>query len=234
MAAPRLKEGLAGLAAEDAGVERLFHRREENVCALLERFIGEIELFNAAYGLVSYSGPDELVTRHVLDSLAPLGIICRECAARFPALAVWEGGGGLSIADFGSGAGFPGIPLAIALPKARFTLIERKKKRSNFLQSVCAGLGLSNAVVAEDAAGAVLAGAFHAVTFRAVSPLNEALEKELGRLLGENGFIAAYKGRAETARAETRGAKGVYTARSCKVPFLDGERTMLISQALRR
>ena len=74
----------------------------EKADSLLQKYMDEIELFNEAYGLVKVQNKQELYVKHILDSLAPLEILIQnmpdtEC----------------SIADIGSGAGLPGIPLAI-------------------------------------------------------------------------------------------------------------------------
>ncbi|MDR1412191.1 MAG: class I SAM-dependent methyltransferase, partial [Spirochaetaceae bacterium] len=129
-----LRGGLARLCENDSDTAALVAPRLEAVVSLLEKYIAEIELFNGAYGLVSAGSREELVTRHILDSLAPLGIIARTLAgAESPA-----------IADAGSGAGFPGIPLAACLAPARasMTLIDRMGRRAGFLRNTLAILGL--------------------------------------------------------------------------------------------
>ncbi|MDR2054179.1 MAG: class I SAM-dependent methyltransferase, partial [Treponema sp.] len=134
-----LRGALARLCENDGDAAALIVPRLETVVTLLEKYIAEIELFNEAYGLVSARGRGELVTRHILDSLAPLGIIARALAGiEAPA-----------IADAGSGAGLPGIPLAICLPSARVTLIERMGRRAGFLRNTLAILGLPGLDVEE-------------------------------------------------------------------------------------
>ena len=118
--------------------------REYSLSPILQKYIEEIELFNQAYGLVKVKDRDELIVKHILDSLAPLELITQllkksTCISLEP----WQ------IADVGSGAGFPGIPLAAHLPSAEFTLIERMGRRAGFLRNCIAVLGLSNVQVEE-------------------------------------------------------------------------------------
>ena len=71
-----LAQGVKALM-KDAEIERLVSPRYDEIISLLIRYIKEIELFNPAYGLVGTNDSEELVVKHILDSLAPLGIISR-------------------------------------------------------------------------------------------------------------------------------------------------------------
>ena len=170
--------------------------------------------------------PRELIVRHILDSLAPLGIIYRKCNIRH-------------IADVGSGAGLPGIPLAIALPDAQFTLIERKKRRAVFLRNTCAMLGLSNISVEEAEMEKVKPGRFTTVMFRAFRPLEPKIYKKLSRLCGDGGSLAAYKGRHQKIKAEMAALEealpflaGQWELLPCPVPMLNEERHLLVVKKL--
>ena len=124
----------------------------------LRRYIAEIERLNPSLGLVGASG-DELVIKHVLDSLAPLAIIRGLLAGRQRP----------RIADLGSGAGLPGIPLAIALPEAQVTLMDRMTRRVRFLESVRDLVGLANVEIVETQVEHSH-GSFDLVTFRPFVP----------------------------------------------------------------
>lgn len=80
------------------------------------------------------------------------------------------------VADIGSGAGLPGIPMAIAQPKAHFTLIEPMERRANWLSSVVAELGLDNVDVVRSRAEEVQRTDFDIVTARAVAALDKLLK----------------------------------------------------------
>jgi 16S rRNA (guanine527-N7)-methyltransferase len=218
-----LSEGIQALRQKDEDIEKLIGPRNEEFIRLLWRYIEEIELFNPAYNMVGTNDQKELITKHILDSLAPLGIISR----------LLDGGGAPRIADVGSGAGLPGIPLALALPKCEFTLIERMGRRAGFLWNTKAILRLSNVNVEEKELEKT-AGAFRLVTFRALKPLEPKLLKSLFRVCEDGGLIAAYKGRREKIEQEMASLEKLPTA-ACiweavpyNVPFLDDERHLLI------
>jgi 16S rRNA (guanine527-N7)-methyltransferase len=124
----------------------------------------------------------EAVDRNYLDCIAPL-------AGGFPAVA--------AAVDVGSGAGFPGIPLAIMLPDTRFTLIDALGKRVDFLRDVIARLGLNAGALhlrAEDAARqGVLREGFDLAVARAVAPMNVLCEYMLP-LVKVGGYMLALKG----------------------------------------
>jgi len=219
-----LSDGLRELCRNDSGVDRLISSRREEILSLLIKYIAEIELFNPALGLVGTNDRDELIVRHILDSLAPLGIIIQVTIARQ-----------LYIADVGSGAGLPGIPLAIVMPDAQFTLIERKTRRADFLRNTQTALGLSNVTVEEAEMEKAPPGRFDVVTFRAFSPLEPKVVKKLFRLCGKGGILAAYKGRREKIEDEITALQTAHkqdTLRChvfpCPVPFLDEERHLLV------
>jgi 16S rRNA (guanine527-N7)-methyltransferase len=212
-----LKEGLVKLGLDEG---RIF--------SLLERYVEEIELFNPAYGLVKVRDHRELIVKHILDSLAPLKVMRN----------LFEGRTDLKIADVGSGAGLPGIPLAVCLPCAAFTLIERMGRRAGFLRDVVAVLGLSNVVV-EEAEMEKLAPAandrfdiidrFDLIVFRAFRPLDGAILKGLFALLKPSGFLAAYKGRGQAIEEEMNGLQALsWEALPLEVPFLAEERHLVL------
>lgn len=222
-----LSRGVKILRENDAEVERLLAPRHDEALSLLERYIKEIELFNSAYSLVGVSDTKELVIKHILDSLSPLGIISRLLTAK----------NGTSIADAGSGAGLPGIPLAIALPEREFTLIERMGRRAGFLfntQAILASFakgGLNNISVEEGDIAETGAGRFSLITFRAFKEMNPDLIKTLFNALAARGVIACYKGRLEKIKMEMAPLEKSgcqWEAVPYNVPFLDAERHLLV------
>jgi 16S rRNA (guanine527-N7)-methyltransferase len=227
-----LAAGLGELRKQDGGIEALLGSRFEAVLDLLEKYLAEIERFNPAYGLVGARDRRELVVKHILDSLAPLGIICRllkngpEGVVREPSPPAES-----RIADAGSGAGLPGIPLAISLPDCRFTLIERMGRRAGFLRNTLAALALTNAETEEGEMERAAPGRFALITFRAFRPLEPAILKGLFRLLAPGGVLAAYKGRREKIDTEMGAVEkltGGWEALPCPVPFLDEERRLVV------
>jgi len=219
-----LYSGIETLRKNDKDIDALFALRGAEILQLLERYVKEIELFNPAYGLVGVNDTGELIIRHILDSLAPLGIITRK-----------RGEKEFSAADAGSGAGLPGIPLAIVLSNCKFTLIERMGRRAGFLLNTKAALGLSNITVLENElenAARDESMRFDLITFRAFKPLEPKLLKTLFKACKPGGIIAAYKGKRAKIEEEILNVKRsdinmTWEAVPYTVPFLDEERHLL-------
>jgi 16S rRNA (guanine527-N7)-methyltransferase len=112
---------------------------------------------------------------------------------------------GARVADLGSGAGLPGLVLALARPDLEVTLIEPMARRVDFLTDACARLGLTTVTVvrgrAEESAGS---GSFDVVTSRALAPLPRLLTWSLP-LVAVNGVVLAMKGSAAAAEIEQAG-----------------------------
>jgi 16S rRNA (guanine527-N7)-methyltransferase len=215
-----LTKGIETLRQSDEDINRLIYTRSNDVISLLDRYIKEIELFNSAYGLVGTDDTEELVIKHILDSLAPLGIIYRLCKNKLE----------LKIADAGSGAGLPGIPLAIAMKDFDFTLIERMGRRAGFLYNTKAVLELSNITVEEGELEKTQKGYFDLITFRAFKPLEHKMLKTLFKACKNTGIIAAYKGKLVKIEQEMKPLENEcqWKTISYNVPFLEDERHLLI------
>jgi 16S rRNA (guanine527-N7)-methyltransferase len=223
-----LGRGLAALGLEAEG----------QLAASLARYGEEIELWNPAYGLVGAEG-DELVIKHLLDSLAPLSaiqdLLSGIAAARAPEAAEGPLAAALAppplrLADLGTGAGLPGIPLALALPGLRVTLVERMGKRVRFLENERSVLGLSNVVIQEREVERA-EGRFEIITFRAFRPFERKLFKKVFALCETDGFVVAYKGKRDKAGAELPEIEGLYATAEIlplKVPFLEDERCLVV------
>jgi len=182
----------------------------------LRAYQAEITTWNERLGLVSLKGPDDLVVKHLLDSLAPWAFL--------------EGLGFSSLVDLGSGAGFPGIPLALAFPRVQTTLVERMERRAGFLEITLEHLHRTDVSVVQRTFEEVR-DQFDVVTFRAVTPLEPKIVKKMLRLLKPGGCIAAYKGRRDTIDAELIGLGPLGSSAEVvpvKVPFLDEERHLVI------
>jgi len=208
-----LKEGLAKLGLKES---------EGRILPQLERYIEEIELFNHAYGLVKVRNREELIVKHILDSLASLKVLfdLSKNIANF------------KIADIGSGAGLPGIPLAVCLPHAAFTLVERMGRRAGFLRDAVAVLGLPNVTVEEAEMEKIAPSGdegFDLIVFRAFRPLDSAILKGLFSLLKPSGFLAAYKGRRQAIDEEMAGLQNLsWEMVPLEVPFLAEERHLVL------
>ena len=140
--------------------------------------------WNDAINLTAIREPAAIAIRHVVDSLTGLGLLRARRVDRF--------------VDLGSGGGFPGIPLAAALPADRAVLIDSIGKKIRFLAAAVAAIGLDRHVTAEAVRSESLAiaredrGRWPAVTARAVGPLAELTELALP-LLRPGGVLVAWK-----------------------------------------
>lgn len=129
------------------------------------------------WGLIGPREVDRLWERHLLNSVAFADLIAE----------------GSEVVDVGSGAGLPGIPLAILRPDLRVTLLEPLLRRYNFLAQVVDNLGIDDRVGVERGRAEDFDGSFDVVTCRAVAPLAKLLPWVLG-LLGDQGEVLALKG----------------------------------------
>jgi 16S rRNA (guanine527-N7)-methyltransferase len=183
-----------------------------------------VQAHNSRAGLTSLSDPVEVAHKHYLDSLTCL-------LARDPAE-------GERVADLGSGAGFPGLVLALVRPQARFTLLDSSQKRADFLRLAATELGLVNVEVVTSRAEE--AGRNHehrdrydVVTARALAPLRILLEYGLP-LARVGGCLLAMKGpEAEAELAASQHALSVLGAgevqtRRVTLPDGAGERVLIL------
>ncbi|GMO63671.1 MAG: 16S rRNA (guanine(527)-N(7))-methyltransferase RsmG [Treponemataceae bacterium] len=187
----------------------------------MEKYRAEIELFNRAFNLV---GDDtrEGITNHIRDSLAALDIIRALVAQRRENGGAVPLGGKPLIADIGSGSGFPGIPLAAAMPDVAFVLVERMEKRAAFLENCAAVLHLSNVSVENSEAEHLSKGRFDLCVFRAFHPFNKQTTKLLLSLLAPSGCLVAYKGKRDKIQAELQDIASLIPPNGmCRIEKLD-------------
>ena len=181
--------------------------------AAIRRLLDYLDLlvrWNGAYNLTAVREPVQMVTRHLLDSLAVLPFV--------------RGG---TLADLGSGAGLPGIPLAIADPARETVLVDSNGKKARFLREAVRRLALANVRVAESRVEDV-DGTFDCITARAFASLAEMLGWG-GRLLARNGRWLALKGRfPDDEIAAVPAGFEVERVAALEVPGLDAERHLVI------
>ncbi|HEV7392504.1 MAG TPA: 16S rRNA (guanine(527)-N(7))-methyltransferase RsmG [Burkholderiales bacterium] len=164
-------------AALASGLEALHLSAVDEVEDKLLVYIALVQKWNRVYNLTAIREPEKMLTHHVLDSLSVV-----------PHLT------GMRIVDVGSGAGLPGIPIALALPRSYVTLVESSHKKSTFLKQAVIELELKNVEVANARAEAWHPSPrFDIVISRAFSDLGEFVALA-GHLCAEDGVLAAMKG----------------------------------------
>ncbi|MGA8743754.1 MAG: 16S rRNA (guanine(527)-N(7))-methyltransferase RsmG [Terracidiphilus sp.] len=145
---------------------------EPETVSRFDAYLSLILRWNARMNLTAVRDPQIILTRHFVESIA--------CAQRLPS-------GIHSLLDFGSGAGFPGIPIALCRQEIRVTLAESQAKKAAFLQEAVRSLELSSQVFAGRAE--MLTQQFDCVTLRAVDQMEQALA-EASSLVRYGGWIA--------------------------------------------
>lgn len=194
----------------------------EKLAFTMDKYIGEIILFNSAYNLTNTSDYDEIAVKHVLDSLSAASII-EKIAENLQSELKSLGNSKIRIADIGSGGGFPGIPLAAALPDFDFVLVERMDKRCAFLENEAAILGLKNVSVMKTEAEKIPPESFDLVTFRAFRPLDKKMATTLLSITKKDGTIAAFKAKKTNIQDEMENIREIvreYKIFPLRVPFL--------------
>lgn len=171
-----------------------------------------LDRWNRTYNLTAIRDPLEMVTRHLLDSLAMQPFL--------------EQG---TLADLGTGPGLPGIPLAIARPRLQVTLVESNGKKARFMREAVRQLGLTNARVAESRAEALAEpGAYDNVTARAMDTLAGIIAVG-GHLLRPGGKLLAMKGvYPHDEIAQLPAGWQVEQVLPLQVPGLTGERHLVV------
>ena len=193
------------------GAAALGVRLEEPQADRLLDYVQTLARWNRVWNLTAIRDPHDMLTRHVLDSLSVLPFL-----------------GGAAVADAGTGAGLPGIPLAIAAPGLRFTLIDANGNKIRFVTHAIGRLGLDN-VTAEQARLEHYrpARGFDTVVCRAFSSLAKLLQAA-GHLCAPGGRVVAMKGqRPESEIDALPEGWRVLGAYRIEVPGLDRERHLV-------
>jgi len=186
------------------------------VQARLLDYVALLKKWNATYNLTAIRDEGQMVTQHLLDSLSVLPALQESALA------------GRRWADIGSGAGLPGIPLAIVRPDLDMSLIETVAKKAAFQRQAKIELGLANVIVVNSRVEDVAGGVFDAVISRAFADLAEFV-RLAGHLLRQGGRLYAMKGQfPEDEMSRLPSDWAVVDCTRLNVPGLDAQRHLLV------
>lgn len=180
--------------------------------ATLSRLLDELTRWNKTYNLTAVTARGEMITHHLLDSLSVAPHVHGE-----------------RVADVGTGAGFPGLPLAVAQPQRRFTLLDSNGKKVRFVAHAARTLGLGNVEALQARAGEWTPPTpFDTVVARAFAPLPD-LVAQVAALCGPDTRVLAMKGRRDPAeRAGLPVGWRIESDLDLEVPGLGAERHVLV------
>jgi 16S rRNA (guanine527-N7)-methyltransferase len=170
-----------------------------------EAYLALLLQWNARINLTAVRQPRDIVRRHFAESIF--------AAAQIPKTIK-------TLLDYGSGAGFPGIPIAICRPKIGVTLAESQGKKAVFLREVVRTLGLKAEVWGERVEEMEPGRVFDAVTLRAVEKMQEACRIAVGRLV-EGGWIGVFATRKTEGPLEK--LRGIHWEATVEIPGSEQE-----------
>jgi 16S rRNA (guanine527-N7)-methyltransferase len=196
-----LKPGLAALKLELPAVG------EEKLLAFLDL----LQKWNRSYNLTAIRDPEEMLVKHVLDSLAVLPFVHKG-----------------PVLDVGTGAGLPGIPLAVARPDMQFTLLDGNGKKTRFVTHATGALGLSNVEARQARVEDYRPeSGFATVLSRAFASLGDFL-RLAGHTAAPGGRLLAMKGtHPEQELADIPAGYTLLGVRALEVPGLNAERCVV-------
>lgn len=187
----------------------------------LEVLFDEVCLFNPALKLIG-DNPEEMVTRHFLDCLAPYNIIKQQITDEK-----------CNFADLGTGAGFPGLVLASVFENSKFTLVDRMARRTGFLRNTVIRMGLKDRTEILTSEIENLETTYDVITFRAFRPLKD-VARVLVDITHPGSLVFIYKSSDENINEDICSLETVapgkfrISIKGYSVPMLDAERKLLI------
>ena len=192
------------------GLQRMALKLSDQMIDQLMTYLNLVEKWNRVYNLTAIRERDEMIRLHFLDSLSILNHVHVK-----------------NILDVGSGAGFPGIVLAITKPELKVTVMDSVNKKTTFMQQVKSELALTNLDVVnsrvEDYQPITL---FEAVTSRAFSNLKNMMSLTQHTLQKEGMWLAMKSKDVKEELEEFE--KNQYTLIPLEVPFINAERYLVI------
>jgi 16S rRNA (guanine527-N7)-methyltransferase len=194
------------------GLERMALPADDVLVDNLLAYLTELVRWNKAYNLTAVRDPQEMVIRHLLDSYSVQPYIS-----------------GARIIDVGTGAGLPGIPLALANTEQFFVLLDSNGKKVRFLQHIVGALGLQNVTPVQSRVAEYTEDSwFDTVVCRAFTSLTEFVTNS-GHLVAPEGRLVAMKGKLPETEIEALPEDwSAEAVEPVAVPGLEGERHVIV------
>ena len=190
------------------GLQELNINADEHQLESLLAFIKLIEKWNKAYNLTAVRKPEDMARLHILDSMAIMPFIQ-----------------GNRVADIGTGAGLPGIPLAIFLPDVEFTLVDSNSKKTRFVQQAILELKLKNVKVIHSRVEKLQSDTlFSTVIMRAFASLEDIM-RLTRHLIDKEGILLAMKGQKPDQELDK--VTQPYSIIPVHVPGIEAERCLI-------
>ncbi|GER93345.1 16S rRNA (guanine(527)-N(7))-methyltransferase RsmG [hot springs metagenome] len=160
------------------GLKELGIEPSDEIINRFDNYLFELKKWNRAYNLTALKNDEDIIIKHFFDSLLYLRVVPE---------------GQRDICDIGSGAGFPGVPMAIVNTRLNITLIEPSRKKVAFLRHMKKALMLNNIEVLDKRIEDVRNMLFDIAVTRALFNIKDLI-KEAGHILKEDGFFVLNKG----------------------------------------
>jgi 16S rRNA (guanine527-N7)-methyltransferase len=187
----------------ESALEQLGQAFPDGTAGKMAALLDELEKWNRKFNLTAIRNVDEMITAHLLDSLVARPLLH-----------------GDRVLDVGTGAGFPGLPLAIVEPERQFTLLDSNNKKIMFAQHAAGFLGLDNVITVKARAEDYAPGhCFDTVIARALAALPKLVEIA-GHHVGEDGVFVALKGRYPAEELQQLDQPWGYAVMELMVPGL--------------
>jgi len=194
-----------------AGLEELGLGYSEKQVEAFITYLSELKKWNKAYNLTALKRDRDIIIKHFLDSLLFSKALPPEAS---------------TLADIGSGAGFPGIPIKIMCPNLSVSLIEPTQKKAIFLRHICGRLQLRNIEIIDKRIEEVKGLQVDVAVTRALYSVREFIEKTIG-ILNINGILILSKGPGLDKELEGIDQNGISIA-DFKLPFENIIRHMVV------
>lgn len=192
------------------GLDELPFATDEGLIEKSVAFIEQLARWNKTFNLTGIRSEQDMVRQHLMDSFSIAPYVT-----------------GMRILDVGSGAGLPGLPLAILYPDKNFILLDSNGKKTRFMTQVVIDLGLSNVQVVQSRVEEYRASPFDQVLCRAFAPL-AMIVKKVSHLVSQDGSLLAMKGKinADTL-LETSAPLRLSRVIPVQVPLIEAERCLV-------